>query len=546
MSLRSGEGQAQLRGPTTAPGDRWARRLKAWLPLALVVAALSLRLWHLDARSIWLDESFTALHSVFPAWDLWTQAITNKPPLFYHITAAFWSPGDGEFWLRLPAALFGTATVMLGWLLGHRLAGMAGGLVLGLLLLVSDLNVAFSQNARHYTLLTVGWLLVLLGVLRLVDERTLPRPSAGALALLGVGAVVMLHSHPVAIHFLFAAGLAYLVVLATTKRWSVARLAMPIGALVLAGLTLLPWLPVVIRMFADGDVKFHWLAQPTPGDALRQFATLFGGNGNFDYPDARWAPAVAVTLAVLGGTGLVHYFSRRDAARGSLLIGTLLLPPLLIWLTGVWKPMYMQRTIMPAHVSALAGLMLLVVAPPRPILRAALTGLLTAVLAVSTAGYLLHHRQDDWRGLAQQYRERAGSHDMLYLCRDYWYSAVEYYLGERMPATISPDVRAPGNRPLDMRGQAQSLRCRGWPCGPLAVPESSTPPETIWVVNRHWDAMPCQRSDVLADLQALTGVPFSDEPVWTGDGLALIALRPVTVHAPEQDGRPRSRVEEAH
>lgn len=110
-------------------------------PMLFGLFALLLRLYNLDEKSIWMDEAFTSYHSTFSAYELWTQSITTKPPLYYLLTSLFWSPGDGAFALRLPDAILGSISVMLSWYLGRAIAGDRAAFVLALFVLLSDVNL---------------------------------------------------------------------------------------------------------------------------------------------------------------------------------------------------------------------------------------------------------------------------------------------------------------------------------------------------------------------------------------------------------------------
>ena len=89
------------------------RREWAW-GIGLVVVALALRLYRLDAQSLWLDEGSTWQLIGLPwAWqftDLFNSAAAY--PL-YHVLLKAWVAlfGASEFALRLPSALAGAAAV---------------------------------------------------------------------------------------------------------------------------------------------------------------------------------------------------------------------------------------------------------------------------------------------------------------------------------------------------------------------------------------------------------------------------------------------------
>jgi len=113
------------------------------------------RFFHLGAQSLWIDEILT-----------WYSANIGAPlgakdllenvhgPLFSLIEHAWcgWA-GDSEWALRLPAALFGIATVPAAAWLGTRWLGRREGLWAAWLFALAPFHVWYSQEARNYSLL---------------------------------------------------------------------------------------------------------------------------------------------------------------------------------------------------------------------------------------------------------------------------------------------------------------------------------------------------------------------------------------------------------
>lgn len=123
--------------------------------LAITAASLSLRIYDLNAESLWMDEIVTVESFTLPLRQIVTQsAEIGQPPLENLIGAVLHRLGftetDGQ--ARLPAVLFGAGGVLLlGWWLG-RVGGSAVGLAAAALLAVCPLHVAMSREARCYTI----------------------------------------------------------------------------------------------------------------------------------------------------------------------------------------------------------------------------------------------------------------------------------------------------------------------------------------------------------------------------------------------------------
>lgn len=121
----------------------------------IVVLGAALRVHFLDS-ALWYDEMVTLVESVrMPLQTLLTQFPSNNNHVLYSVLGrvsivAF----DEQPWsLRLPAVVFGIASLPMLYLLGARVAGRFEALWATLLLAVSYHHVWFSQNARGYTIL---------------------------------------------------------------------------------------------------------------------------------------------------------------------------------------------------------------------------------------------------------------------------------------------------------------------------------------------------------------------------------------------------------
>lgn len=138
-------------GDVPEGGDRVLRRDIA----GLTVLALGLRLFGLNAQ-LWSDEVAALLLSFRKSFT----AILTQPAAFvshplYEILAHASILGFGEnpWTTRLPAAVFGAATVPLLYLLVRRFAGRGEALLASGLLAISYHHIFFSQNARGYTVM---------------------------------------------------------------------------------------------------------------------------------------------------------------------------------------------------------------------------------------------------------------------------------------------------------------------------------------------------------------------------------------------------------
>lgn len=216
------------------------RRWPVWALAAITLAGLALRLYQLDAQSIWYDEGFSVVNAALPLAEMWRQVILDvvHPPLHYLLLHAwFRTAGVDAAQARLVSVVFGTLSIPLLYLLARRFAGPAASLMAAALLAVSQLGVYYSQEARPYAMAQCLSLLAALAFLRFLEQ-----PRWGRTLLLIAAGCLLLHTH-----YYGAATLAALGLYACFTRSGISRAVWIRLALVAAAWTLLlaPWIAAV-------------------------------------------------------------------------------------------------------------------------------------------------------------------------------------------------------------------------------------------------------------------------------------------------------------
>jgi 4-amino-4-deoxy-L-arabinose transferase-like glycosyltransferase len=123
---------------------------KAWLWLIVIVGGI-LRFYRLDSQSLWADEGlqyFVANNNSLG--EIFSQVRSFHPPLSFLINHAFLQIGQSEFFLRLPSALFGVASLPLVYMLARELTSSRIALVSVGVLAVSPFHIWYSQEGRMY------------------------------------------------------------------------------------------------------------------------------------------------------------------------------------------------------------------------------------------------------------------------------------------------------------------------------------------------------------------------------------------------------------
>jgi mannosyltransferase len=158
--------------------------LPAFLLILVALVATSTAFYGLGFKGLWGDEVWEAMWSQQQGLLETFQRFKSPPdlPLHFvltHISTLF---GDGEFFVRLPAALLGVGTVITLFVLGTRLFGVGVGLLAALLLALAPYHVWYAQEARPYAGLSFYSLVSLLFFWLLLERVTILRVAGFLLA----------------------------------------------------------------------------------------------------------------------------------------------------------------------------------------------------------------------------------------------------------------------------------------------------------------------------------------------------------------------------
>lgn len=144
---------------------------------AIVLLAAVLRVWHIGAQSVWIDEYLTLEVATpkpgYPLWQLLRHNIHGPLHAFAIYMFSLVSSNDG--WLRLPSAIAGTATVPLAFAWMRPRFGARAACWGALLLAVNPLHVHYSQEIRNYAFVVFFAMAAAVAVDRLVQAGTARR-----------------------------------------------------------------------------------------------------------------------------------------------------------------------------------------------------------------------------------------------------------------------------------------------------------------------------------------------------------------------------------
>jgi len=496
-----------------------AARPGGFLLAGLFVLGAALRIWHLDARPLWVDEAFSVLYGTID----WSEVIElrragTNPPL-YHLLLSGWVAlfGPSVAAIRSLSVLFGLASLPLLYALARRLAGRYVALVAAGLLAVSNLSVAYAREARFYALTQMLALVASLLLCRLID-RTRRRDAAWY--ALSASALVWVHTYG---WFVLAAQVLWLAAAVRDippddqRRRRLALLGIwSVGAVVLS---FVPWLPVLYQQVST-VLRDYWIPEP---DWVR-LAVCFRSILVLD----RWL--LWPLIGMLGAGLLVKLLDRLGALPGRA-AGPATRPPaglppmrpchrwgLTAWLTlpilipFLWSklctPIFQVKYAIVAQAPAL--ILFAALLARRPLVGLGVLAALTGIWAPNADRDLV---VEDFPGATRVLLEQTDERDTIFVYKDYACFALDYYLqGQRkiipvlpegqMTSSFAPYYRSPAITYDQMMGQL-----------------ADAPARDCWLVLR-WGSVR-QRRELLSRVTQYRAV----ESIWPLRAVDVLRLR---------------------
>lgn len=309
------------------------------LVLWIIVLGAVLRLYGLGSESLWLDEATTARRVGMAYGALFTDAGNGSQlPLYFWISKLWCGmAGTSEFALRLPAALFGILGILMIYHLGRKLFTQPAGIWGAFFAAVNPYLIHYSQEARPYTLLALLAMISWYYMLHLFHDFRL-KDAVGYI----ISTAAVLYTHPLGLLILFT-HLAGLFIFRRSPGYRAARHSLR-QILITAGVTVLLYVPLVFRLFAQFSLKLegtsvaNWIQAP---GFIKLFSTAIG------YFMNPWLGVIALTVATLAA--VFRSLSDRKAQPAVLFclavyVGFVAIP----WLLSVTiTPLFVERYTIP-------------------------------------------------------------------------------------------------------------------------------------------------------------------------------------------------------
>ncbi|MBA3558822.1 MAG: glycosyltransferase family 39 protein [Gemmatimonadaceae bacterium] len=294
-------------------------KLEWTILFAILIVGAALRMYALG-EGLWHDEIAALVNYVrFPAGVIITTFDSQNQHMLYSLLGrlSVLLFGESAWAMRLPAALFGIASLWATYWFGTHVTTRREALMAAALLAASYHHVWFSQNARGYSAL-LFWTLVSSGLfLRMLRRREaygwvtfVPYAVVTALAIY----TQMLAIFVTAAHFLIWTWL----IVRQHRRSSEATSLMPLAAFVLAT-------TLTVQLYALAMPQFfHLMTAPQAVGTVSEWKNplwfvsemLRGLSGGL----AGGIVIVAGVAAVVGGTGVASYWRRSGTVVAMLLL----------------------------------------------------------------------------------------------------------------------------------------------------------------------------------------------------------------------------------
>jgi len=231
---------------------RTSRLESSYLTFVILLIAFALRVYRLDAQSIWWDEG----HSIQMASAALTQIPTlpgmdvHPPGYFVFLHGWMALAGRSEFALRDLSVVFSMLTVALLIRFAQELAGRRAGWVAGGLAALSPLYVTYAQEVRMYAVVTFLALVSVYFLWRSLANWRVDREEWKPLVSYVLATAASLYTHYFTIFLLLFENIVWLVWALGSRteagtRWR--RISIWLGAQLAILVIFLPQLPLALR-----------------------------------------------------------------------------------------------------------------------------------------------------------------------------------------------------------------------------------------------------------------------------------------------------------
>ena len=240
--------------------------------LGIVLVGAFLRVFHLTAESIWLDEAFSVSISRLSVPQIVQAAAPDVHPPLYYFLLHYWMMvfGTSESAVRLPSVLFGVLAIPMIYLVGRQLFNKEAGLVGALILALSSFNIYYSQEIRMYSLMVLLALLSMYFFWRFLQQSNLVSSVGYVLST-----TLLMYTHNYGWFVVIAQNI-YVVTLLLLSKNRAYKLKHWVALQAINLALFVPWMAVLIAQILRREAMVTWLAAPTIATLTRTFVSYSG------------------------------------------------------------------------------------------------------------------------------------------------------------------------------------------------------------------------------------------------------------------------------
>ena len=444
MASSTGEVRARRSVSAAKPTDRWGHRLAL---AAILVLAFALRLYRLDAQSIWYDEGWSIHLATSPIGaaleQIGSEGHTHPPG--YYLLLMGWVRvfGSGVVAVRGLSVALGVATVWAMYSLAAALFGRRAGLVASALLALAPAHIVYSQETRMYALL----LLALAAWLQRVYVHATQDESwtvGNALLMAGLE-ITAIYTHYFSFFVLLSASTWLLLQLVRqAKGGRIRGIALWAFSQVVAFVAFVPWLGVALRR-ALGHAPMGVMPAPLASYLWQVWSFLLGGHIALAGRERVFAALAVAGLATAVAAAVVSMVGERERRPVVFLALQCILPLVLVFvLTQVrpgFHPRYLLMLIVPILLLMARGWTVMAErgwASRSLALVSCTVWLATSVVATRALQSDPYYNRDDARATAAYLNERLEPGSLVLVDVEDW--ALRYYLGDTELRDVYVDV----------------------------------------------------------------------------------------------------------
>lgn len=398
--------------------SREARQSRISIPwlAGLTLIGLALRIFHLN-DGLWLDEMYSLVNQFrLGTWEIFTTYIgDNQHPLYAVLASLSVSLfGEHPWSIRLPAVLFGVATIPALYVFGTRVSSSREGLLAAALLTFSYHHVWFSQNARGYTALALAAILCSDYFIRIIREH-----KQKDMWLYAIIAALGCYAHLTMVFVVIGHFLVYLILQLVPDESGKRAVSwqLPLAGFVLAGvLTLLLYAPIMSQVVDYFVNKPSLKGLSTPlwalQEAIRSLSIGFG---------AGIIVAAGFTMFLIG---VISYMRSNPVALGLFIMPIIITLLGALLARGTMYPRFFFSLIGFGILIGVRGVMVTAGFAARAVLRGAdresksttfATSVMVLVILVSAVSLVRNYQYPkmDFQGAREWLQAHAGARDNI-------------------------------------------------------------------------------------------------------------------------------------